>query len=85
MTSSVECLKPKLEISPGELCTDRLTTLNRALVGFIIAHKISETPCRLCKPPSSEVGYLFGHRPKCFWNDRKKLCHFGQTVWKYRL
>jgi len=23
-----------------------------------------------------------GHRPKWFWNDRKKI---GQNVWKYRL
>jgi len=29
--------------------------------------------------------FLFGHRPKCFSNDRKKLCHFGQNVWKYRI
>jgi len=29
--------------------------------------------------------FFFGHRPICFWNDRKKLSHFGQNVWKYRL
>jgi len=23
----------------------------------------------------------FGHRPKCFWNDRKKISYFGQNVW----
>ena len=28
---------------------------------------------------------FFGHRSKCFWNDRKKLSHFGQNVWKYKL
>ena len=28
---------------------------------------------------------FFVHGPKCFWNDRKKLSHFGQNVWKYRL
>jgi len=28
---------------------------------------------------------FFGHRPQWFWNDRKKLSHFGQNVWKYRL
>ena len=28
---------------------------------------------------------FFRHRPKRFWNDRKKLSHFGQNVWKYRL
>ena len=28
---------------------------------------------------------FFGHRPKCFWNDRKELSHFGWNVWKYRL
>jgi len=28
---------------------------------------------------------FFGHRPKRFWNDRKKLSHFGQNVRKYRL
>jgi len=27
--------------------------------------------------------FFFGHRPKYFWNDRKKLSHFGQNVWKY--
>jgi len=26
-----------------------------------------------------------GLRPKRFWNDRKKLCRFGQNVWKYWL
>ena len=26
-----------------------------------------------------------GDRPKRFWNDRKKVGHFGQDVWKYRL
>jgi len=25
------------------------------------------------------------HRLKCFWNDWKKLSHFSQNVWKYRL
>ena len=28
---------------------------------------------------------FFGHRPKCFLNDRKKLSHFGQNVWKHEL
>jgi len=28
---------------------------------------------------------FFGHRLKCFWNDRKKSNHFGENVWKYRL
>jgi len=28
---------------------------------------------------------FFSHRPKCFWNDQKKLSHFCQKVWKYRL
>jgi len=29
--------------------------------------------------------YFSGHRPKRFWNDRKKFSHFGQNVWNYRL
>jgi len=29
--------------------------------------------------------FFFRHRPKRFWNDRKKFSHFGQNVWKYRL
>jgi len=32
-----------------------------------------------------DLGYFFGHRPKCFWNDWKNICHFGQNGWKYRL
>jgi len=36
------------------------------------------------KATSLEV-VLFGHRPNRFWNDRKKLSHFGQDAWKYRL
>jgi len=28
---------------------------------------------------------FFGHRPKRFWNDRKKFSHFRQNVRKYRL
>jgi len=28
---------------------------------------------------------FFGHRRKRFWNDRKKLSHFDQNVWKFRL
>ena len=32
------------------------------------------------------VIYFFSsHRPKRFWSDRKKLSHFGQKVWKFRL
>ena len=31
------------------------------------------------------AGSFFGHRPKCFWNDRKILSHFGQNICKYRL
>jgi len=33
---------------------------------------------------SSNLSF-FGHRPKWFWNDRKKSSHFGQNVWKYGL
>jgi len=29
--------------------------------------------------------FFFGHRPKRFWNDRKKLSHFSQNVSKYRI
>jgi len=28
---------------------------------------------------------LFGHRPKCSWNDRNKFSDFGQKDWNYRL
>jgi len=28
---------------------------------------------------------FFGHTLKCFWNYRKKLSHFHQNIWKYRL
>ena len=28
---------------------------------------------------------FFGQGLKLFWNGWKKLCHFGQNVWKYRL
>jgi len=31
------------------------------------------------------VLFFFSHRPKRFWNDWKKLSHFGQILWKYRL
>ena len=31
------------------------------------------------------LGLFSGHRPKCSGKDRKKLSHFGQNVWKYRL
>ena len=42
----------------------------------------------LWKVPTPEgclVWSLLGHRPKWFWNDRTKLGHFGQNVWKCRL
>jgi len=29
--------------------------------------------------------YSFRSWTECFWNDRKKLSHFGRNVWKYRL
>ena len=32
-----------------------------------------------------QASCFFSHRQKRFWNDRKKLSHFGQNVWKYRL
>ena len=37
--------------------------------------------------PWTSVFYrsFFGRRPKLFWNDRKKLSHFGQNFWKYRV
>jgi len=31
------------------------------------------------------LAVFFGHRPKRFWNDWKKLSHFGQNIWKYKL
>jgi len=34
---------------------------------------------------STEDHPFFGLRQKRCWNDRKKLSHFGQNVWKYRL
>ena len=34
--------------------------------------------------PGTRAGlfFLFGHKPKHFWNDRKNLTRFGQNVWK---
>ena len=28
---------------------------------------------------------FYSHRPKCLWNDQKKLSHLGQNIWKYKL
>jgi len=43
------------------------------------------TPGSHLKNPKGPTAVFFGHTSERFQNDRKKLNHFGQNVWKYRL
>jgi len=54
----------------------------------IISQTSTPKPCKVPLYKTATLHWallFFGHRPERFWNDRKKLSHFGQNVSKYRL
>ena len=64
-----------------------LSEVVHMLLASVFKDFCSEAIINLCFWSLVHCCFFIGHRPKCFWNDQKKLPvrHFSQNDWKYRL
>ena len=76
--SNVKCIKQKNAKSNVPIHEN--VKINPSIV-LNVKRPLTPTHCQ--QSPTRWVVFS-GHRPKRFWNDRKKLNHFGH-VWKYGL
>jgi len=75
----------KIIVLVGIIASSRIGRLGGAWLKKSEKHCLRWTNKHTTKTLHWHTPVFISHRPKCFWNVRKKLSHFSQNVWKYRL